>query len=197
MPKSWWLWNPNWADTMRSMHHTSSYALLVQIVRFLLRRLRILRHMLEIQKAAESIGMSLTLHHLQRRLVLIALTMHRTRPYHHLVRLMVLLALQIMLVLQLLIVLLLLDMCMVHVISMMLGMFGTILHLLVVMLILEHQVRFDGEVLFLFWYVWVERVYDVEIFIVVVFLHAGCSLCLFCALLAVVSGCLSERCSSS
>ena len=92
--------------------------------------------------------------------------------------------------------LLLLDMSVVHVVGLMLWwVFSTVLHLLVVMLVLKHQVRFDCKVLFFFWYVRIKRVYNVEVFGVVMFFHAGSSSCLFGALLAVVCGCLPERSS--
>ena len=98
----------NRAYSMRTVNHAAGHALLVQIVCFLFRSLCSFGHMLEVQEAAEGIGVSLTLHHFKSLLVLIPFAVHRACPYHHLVCLMVLLAFQVVLVLQLLVMLVLL-----------------------------------------------------------------------------------------
>ena len=99
---------PNRAYSMRTVNHAAGHALLVQIVCFLFRSLCSFGHMLEVQEAAEGIGMSLTLHHLKSLLVLIPFAVHWACPYHHLVCLVVLLAFKVVLVLQLLVMLVLL-----------------------------------------------------------------------------------------
>lgn len=157
---------PNRAYSMRTVNHAAGHALLVQIVCFFFRGLRSFGHMLEVQEAAEGIGVSLTLHHLKSLLVLIAFAVHWACPYHHLVCLVVLLALEVVLVLQLLVVLVLLVVH--HHLHLIRWMVLWIMHVrgiltavhlcrppfligVLVLILAEHQMRFDGEVLFLFW----------------------------------------------
>lgn len=104
----WWKidrrnwWHGHWRNTMRSVDHATSYSLLMGVVASFLWGFRIFGHVLEIEEAAMSISMCLRLHHLQSLLILVSLSMHWTRPYHHLLILVMPLTLHILLVLHVL-----------------------------------------------------------------------------------------------
>lgn len=71
-------------DSMRSMNHTSSNCCLLGIIRFFFATASVLTHVLEVEKAAECIGMSLGLHHLKRKFVVISISVNWTCSYHEL-----------------------------------------------------------------------------------------------------------------
>lgn len=94
--------------------------------------------MLEVQIALKSIGVCLILHNFERLSILVALTVNRTGPDHHLVSLMLFLALDEMLVLQVLLILMLIH-HIFHLMALHMGvMHSLFVHLLLVsMLLLE------------------------------------------------------------
>lgn len=83
---------------MRTVDHAPRYRRLLVEIRLFLGVAGVLGHVLEIQKAAEGVRVSLGLHHLERELVVLSVTVDRAGPDHELlllVRLHELLVLQL------------------------------------------------------------------------------------------------------